>query len=64
MGLVLDVVGGCAVDAGVVDAAEHEHLFVGLVAHHAGLLLLVALKHLNDFIMSYPELYFAAPVFC
>lgn len=32
---------GCAVDAGVVDTAEHEHLVIGLVAETACLADLV-----------------------
>lgn len=47
-GLALDVVGGCAVDAGVVDTGEHEHLLVVLSAGDAGLLLLFlgVVKHI------------------
>jgi hypothetical protein len=41
MWFVLDVLYGCAADAGIVDAGEHEHLFVLVVAHYAGSLLLL-----------------------
>lgn len=45
-GLVLHVVGGSAIDAGVVDAGEHQHLLMVLIAGHAWLLLLVLIvKH-------------------
>ena len=54
VGLIFYVVGGCAVDAGVVDAAEHQHLVVGLVAETAGL---VDVVHPPNNLLSYRYLH-------
>lgn len=57
-GLVVDIVNGCTIYAGIVDAGEHEHLLVLLMAHHAGTLLVILrlLQHLIQIINQFTHI--------
>ena len=45
MGLIFDIVSRCTIYAGIMDAGQHQHLLVGLVADHAGLGRLFLVEH-------------------